>query len=448
MEGPWAATHTVMPVAVKRAPPLPPATHSYHRLRKGIHLLCFLAFLSLPYFNVLRFDLPRQRFYFAGYELWINEFSIVFFAMMFLMFVIVVASVFYGRVYCGYLCPQMIFSEASIAFEKALEKRVTKRWPEWPAHKRRRLARAILYIALAVVSVFLAFTFISFFVEPRDLLRRLLSLDIHTAAGIGGAAVTLIAFLDFALVRQHFCTNICPYGYLQGMLGDQNTLLVHYRDDKHECIECKKCVRVCHMEIDIRTSPFQIQCVHCGECIDACEDVMRRIGTPGLIHYTWGEQGQKLGLDEPWLKRLGLRDAKRFIVLVVLLFYASGLFVALSMRRAVLVRVSPIRNTLYTIGPDGAVHNQFRFTIANRGKNSADVVFSITQLPGAKLTIARNPVSVPAGNTTEGTFEIMAYANTHLHEVNHFDVVATTTPEKTKDSFAMTFLTPSPKETR
>lgn len=70
-----------------------------------------------------------------------------------------------------------------------------------------------------------------------------------TAGGITGAVVTLIAFADFAFLRQRFCTTICPYGYLQGMLGDKNTLLVHYRDDKHGCIECKKCVRICVAEV-------------------------------------------------------------------------------------------------------------------------------------------------------------------------------------------------------
>lgn len=435
-----------MPITAKRAPALPPATRSYHRLRKSIHALCFLVFLAVPFFNLVRFDIPRQRFYFAGYELWINEFGIIFFALMFLMFLIVVSSVFYGRVYCGYMCPQMIFSEASIAFEKRLAKWFAKHRPEWTAPARKRAAGALFYTVLGVASVFLAFTFICYFVEPRDLLHRLLSLDIHTAGGISGAAVTVVTFLDFTLVRQRFCTAVCPYGYLQGMLGDRNTLLVTYRDDKHECIECKKCVRVCHMGIDIRTSPFQIECVHCGECIDACEDVLRRLGTPGLIHYTWGEHGREVGGPEPWYRQLGFRDAKRFVVLVVMLFYASGLFVALSMRRAVLVRVSPVRNTLYTIGRDGTVLNQFRFTVANRGKRAAAVLFSIRQLPGARLLMSRNPVAVEPGETLQGSFEISTSPSTQLHEVNHFTVMTTTIPEQVSDTFAVTFLMPAQKE--
>src|SRR3954468_22032742 len=96
---------------------------SWHQVRKTIHAGCFLAFLALPFLNVVRFDIPRQRFHFAGYELWINEFAIVFFSLMFLMFLVIAASIFYGRVYCGYLCPQMIFSEAADVLQKRLRRK-------------------------------------------------------------------------------------------------------------------------------------------------------------------------------------------------------------------------------------------------------------------------------------------------------------------------------------
>src|SRR5579871_426797 len=129
-----------MPITAKRAPALPAATQSYHRLRKRFHFLCFIAFLAIPFFNIIRFDIPRQRFYFAGYELWINEFAIIFFAMMFLMFLVIASSVFYGRVYCGYMCPQMIFSEASITLQNRLRRWINKRFFDWPATRRNRVA--------------------------------------------------------------------------------------------------------------------------------------------------------------------------------------------------------------------------------------------------------------------------------------------------------------------
>ena len=310
-----------------------PEIRNYHRVRKIIHALCFLVFLALPFFNVMRADIPRQRFYFFGFELWINEFGIIFFSLMFLMFVIVVSSVVYGRVYCGYMCPQMIFSEASLAVEDWLKRKVTKYAGSLSIKARGLLARLLWLAVVGVASVFLAFIFISYFVEPRDLLTRLLRFDLETAGGVSGAVVTLIAFLDFTLVRLRFCTTVCPYGYLQGMLGDDNTLLVQYRDEPKQCIECRKCVRVCHMGIDIRKSPLQIECVHCGECIDACDQIMARLKKPGLIHYSWGQAGQAVEKEQSWYRKLGIRDAKRVVVLLVTLFYLIGLLTALSMRQ-------------------------------------------------------------------------------------------------------------------
>lgn len=449
------SAETVSPPALKSSParrtparklPVVPARFAYHRLRKTAHLVCFAVFLALPFFNVMRFDIPRQRFYFAGQELWINEFGIVFFALMFLLFLVVAASMFYGRVYCGYLCPQMIFSEASIAAENKLRKLVNKRLAHWEAKHRRHLSRALFLLALGIASVFLAFVFISYFVEPRDLFRRLLSFDIRTAGGIAGAATTLITFLDFTFVRERFCTTACPYGYLQGMLSDANTLIVHYRDEAHDCIECKKCVRVCEMGIDIRNSPYQLECIHCGECIDACVEVLGRLGKPGLIHYTWGERGELLAdKTPPWYRRLGLRDTKRAVVLLLVLFYASGLYAALSMRRSVLARVSPDRAELYWQKEDGRILNKFHFTLANRGRQEATVSFSIENLGGAQLLPNASPIRLKSGTTEQGEFEVAASRGMLPPGVSHFQIVVRVEPNGESERFEQTFIMPAEK---
>ena len=427
--------------------PLPPVLSSaarpgYHRLRKRVHFACFLIFLLLPFFNVVRFDIPRQRFYFAGYELWINEFGIIFFAMMFLMFVIIASSVLYGRVYCGYMCPQMIFSEASTGLQSWLKRKINKRFSRLPAARRSVMASTAFYTIAGAASIVLAFIFIAYFVEPRDLWNRLRVLDLQTAGGIAGATVTLITFLDFTLVRQKFCTSVCPYGYLQGLLGDKNTLLVHYRDEQRECIQCKKCVRVCEMGIDIRDSPLQIECIHCGECIDACVDIMARFGREGLIHYTWGESGKVIESETAWYRKLGLRDAKRVIVLFVTALYLTGLLTALSMRRNVLVQIAPVRATLYRIDAAGIVYNEFRVKVANRGHHTDRVRLSIDGLPGGRMLLTTNPLELAAGAVTEARLEIAAPRFTGAQEVNHFRIVAGAVTARENDVFEETFLMP------
>lgn len=431
--------------------PVLPAQSTYHRYRRIIQFACFLIFVALPFFNLMRFDIPRQRFYFAGYELWINEFGILFFSMLFMLYVVTAASMLYGRIYCGYFCPQMIFSEASLAVEERIKKFVNKRFIKLHAKRRQWMSGALFYAVLVVASVFLAFVFISYFVEPRDLMGRLFTLDIKTAGGIAGAATTLIVFLDFAFVRQTFCKTICPYGYLQGMLGDKETLIVQYRDGQGAdkvCIECKKCVRVCHMGIDIRHSPYQIECIHCGECIDACVDVLGKLGKPGLIHYAWGEKGELANNKRtPLLKRLGLRDAKRAIVALLLLFYASGLFVVLSMRDNVMVKIAPVRSELYRLGDDGRIYNKFRMTVANRQGKDATLVLTLEHLPGAQIELEQ-PLKLKPAEERQLQFEVSVPPQTLPPGVNHFEIVSRAEPGGDTANMPMTFITPTERKPR
>lgn len=438
------------PVRPKLKPianPIPPKS-TYHKMRRWIQFGCFLIFVLLPFFNIMRFDIPKQRFYFAGYELWINEFGIIFFSLLFFLYVITAASMLYGRVYCSYFCPQMIFSEASLAIQDKIKRQTGKKFSKLGAKQRQWLSAAIFYAVLLIASVFLSFVFISYFVEPRDLIQRLMALDIKTYGGIAGASTTLITFLDFAFVRQHFCTTVCPYGYLQGMLGDKNTLLVEYRDAANDCIECKKCVKVCHMGIDIRKSPYQIECIHCGECVDACVDILGRFGKEGLIHYTWGEKNERLGdKSAPWHRRIGLRDAKRVVVVLVLLFYASGLFTALSMRKNVLVRISPDRSVLYRVGEDGKIYNKFRLNLANRLGTEATLIIDMQNLPNATILLDQ-PVKLKPGEEVQREFEVEAAAGSLPQGVNHFTFTSHIQPDNESETYKMTFITPTERPTR
>jgi cytochrome c oxidase accessory protein FixG len=403
-----------------------------------------LIFFVLPLSNLVRFDIPRQRFYFFGYELWISEFAIIFFSLMFLLFLVAAMAMLYGRVYCGYLCPQMIFSEAAITLENKIQRWVTKHIA-WTAKARSLLSRAAFLVLLAVASVVLAFVFISYFVESHDLFRRLLSFDIRTAGGIAGATTTLLTLLDFLLLRQRFCTTVCPYGYLQGMLGDSNTLIVQYRDEKKECIECKKCVRVCHMGIDIRTSPYQMECIHCGECIDACAQVLARLAKPTLIHYAWGERGELLGSPTgAWYRRLGLRDGKRFVVLLIIVFYAAGLFTALAMRRPVLVRLAPDRTTMYQLGKNGTVHNRFRLNLANRGHSAVTVNLGVEDLPSAHFEQIDGSTLLAPGESSQRYFDVVVPRAARLEPgVNHFQLIVNVGSEQ--QIFPETFIMPFEK---
>ncbi len=315
---------------------------------------------------------------------------------------------------------------------------------DWPVKYRNLLSRLLFYVVVSLASIVLAFVFISYFVEPRDLVHRLLSFDIKTAGGIAGAVTTVLTLIDFLFLRQRFCTTVCPYGYLQGMLADGDTLLVQYRDETHECIECKKCVRICHMGIDIRTSPHQIECIHCGECIDACVDVLGRLGKQGLIHYVWGETGERLGETEKSKNifyRLGFRNAKRIVVSLVVLTYGAAIFTAFAVRSLVLVQISPDRSVLYRTMPDGTIYNTFRLNVANRGRKQATVVLSIMDLPAAHFLSFENAIVLNPEATKQVMFDIGAPPDGPLKAgVNHFKIISQAGNDKTE--FEETFIMP------
>ena len=429
----------------ERLPPLPPQETVYKRIRKRFHLAFVLAFVAAPFTNLMRFDIPRQRFYFAGFELWISEFAIIFFALMLLMFVIAASAIIHGRVYCSYACPQMIFSEWSQSVEAWAKRMAQQRLKAASPKVKTWAAKGLFYAILAAASVFLAFVFTSYFVEPRDLLGRLLHFDLVTVGGITGATVTLITFLDFTLVRQKFCTSVCPYGYLQGMLQDKHTLLVSYQDgvgEAKDCIECKKCVRVCEMGIDIRDSPFQIECIHCGDCIDACEDILRKVGKPGLIHYAWGEVTLAAALQEPWYKRWGFRDAKRVVILLILAFYLTGLGLALSLRRPVLVEINPDRSIMFKVLDDGRIANLIRLKLANRTGKVTRTLLTVEGLPGAELALPANPVVLQPGETFERTVELRAPFVEDGQDVHHIRILAQADTARKPDAEELTFITP------
>ncbi|HEY2858450.1 MAG TPA: 4Fe-4S dicluster domain-containing protein [Terracidiphilus sp.] len=415
----------------------------FHRIRKTVQTVCFLVFVTLPMFNIMRFDLPRQRFYFFGAELWISEFSILFLTLMFLWILVAAMAMIYGRFYCGYLCPQMIFSEAANWTEKTIIRSVNKKLSVSGPRMRRFIAAVLFGLALLPVSVFVTFVFVSYFVPPLDLFHRLLALDIRTAGGIVGASVTLVTFLDFAVLRQRFCTAICPYGYLQNMLKDKHTLLVHFHDPNDTCIQCNKCVRACPMGIDIRKSAHQLECTHCAECIDACSGILGKLGNQTVIQYAWGDSGVRYQPKPIWFRRIGFSDGKRIAVLVLLSVYATGLAIAIGMRQPVLLHVMPDRMTLYSVAADGQIHNRFRVLVSNRGHAPASVSLTVVDLKDATIQGMEQQVQLEPGSTIQKQFDVVVPRESLHPGINRMRVLADVKPGKAGQAFAETFFAPA-----
>jgi cytochrome c oxidase accessory protein FixG len=303
-------------------------TGHYSKQRRRIQFLFLGTFAVLPLFDLLRFDFAKSRLLILRQEIGLDEWALVWLFLMFAMWVIGAMSVVFGRVYCAYACPQMVFTELAHDID-AIAKRLSLRFN---IKTRPRVARVISLTLIAAVSVTASLLLLAYFAPLPEVASRLLHLDVGPWIGLIGASVTLIAFLDFVFVREKFCQTACPYGLLQGVIEDGRSLHVKLDPEFGKCIDCGACHRVCPMGIDIRKGSFQIECTRCGSCIDSCEQVLGKLKQPrpSVLAFDFG------GFS---LRRW---DPKRILVSVATLGFAASLLVAIILREGVTLRLSPV----------------------------------------------------------------------------------------------------------
>jgi cytochrome c oxidase accessory protein FixG len=336
-----------------------------------------LLFLGLPFVRVrgesaLRLDVPSLRLHLFGATLWMGELFVVLLATLAVTFLFLLVTLVWGRVWCGWSCPQTLLSDltATLAAERARKKA-----------RPGRLAAA--WAAVALVSALFSAATLWYFVPPGEFATRLVRGDLGPVLGGAWAVLFAILFLDLAFVRGAFCVTTCPYAKLQGVLFDRATLVVaydHRRDD--ECIDCGACVRVCPTGIDIRDG-LQAACIHCAACVDACVPIMARRKAPTLVDYFWGEPGAPRRRWRPAVLALGAASA---------IAVAGTVAAAVHTGRATLdLVVSQASRPSPRWSDDGAAVNAFAVGVENRGR--APVRLRLA-LEGAGASAALRPDEV------------------------------------------------------
>lgn len=260
-----------------------------------------LPFVKIGGFPAVFLDVAHRRFHLFGATFNASDFWLAFFLITGIGFSIVFVTTLFGRVFCGYACPQTVFLEGVFRrIERAIEgpraERIRRNQGPLTLDKAlRKTAKHVLFLGLAFG---LAHVFLSYFVSLPSLATMMrASPSEHPEAFAWMMAVTGLAYLDFAWFREQLCLIICPYGRLQSALLDKSTWIIGYDTGRGEprgkkgtegagdCIDCDRCRVVCPTGIDIRNG-LQIDCVGCAACIDACDEVMARVGRPGgLVRY-------------------------------------------------------------------------------------------------------------------------------------------------------------------
>ena len=382
--------------------------------RRAVAYTLMLVFFLVPYLRwagkpLVLLDLPRREFTIFGTTFLPTETVLFMLLFISLVLVIVFLTAIAGRAWCGWGCPQTVYLEFLFRpVEYLIEGgwRGTSTMDQKGGWTGRRLLKQAVFFLFAL---FLAHTFLAYFVGIDRLavwIRR--SPIEHPTSFLVMLGTTLLVFADFAWFREQTCLVACPYGRLQSALLDRRSLIVGYDARRGEprrkgkvdrpatagdCIDCGNCVRTCPTGIDIRDG-LQMECIHCTQCIDACDSVMVHVGKPtGLIRY--GSRDAFDGKRGSWLR-------PRVVIYPLALAATVGALVVLVGARGE-PEVTLLRGIgePYTVEADGNVVNQLRIKIENRGSNTVDYRIGVVGAPGAKLIAPVNPLPVPAGQTRE-----------------------------------------------
>jgi cytochrome c oxidase accessory protein FixG len=370
-----------------------------------------LLFYGLPWLSwngrqAVLFDLEARRFYLPGLVLYPQDFiylsALLVLSALGLFFFTAVA----GRVWCGFACPQTVYTEIFMWIERRIEgeriARMRLDQAPWSAAKlARKGAKQAAWIAL---SLWTGFTFVGYFTPIRELGSAALTLGLGPWEAFWTGFYGLATYGNAGFLREQVCKTMCPYARFQGSMMDKDSLIIGYDSRRGEsrgsrprsadpqalglgdCIDCTLCVQVCPTGIDIRDG-LQMECIGCAACIDACDHVMDKMGyARGLIRYATLN-----GLEQGLSKRQMWRRLPRPRVLVygTLLLAVSVAFVAgLALRDPLRVNVVRDRGVMARMVEDGAVENVYRVLVMNATEAPQRYRIAVSGLPG--LSVAGN----------------------------------------------------------
>ncbi|WP_404712556.1 cytochrome c oxidase accessory protein CcoG [Sphingomonas sp. MMS24-J13] len=349
-------------------------------------------------------DLAHRRFYMFAIEIWPHEFYFVAGLLIMAGIGLFLVTSAVGRAWCGYACPQTVWTDLFVHVERAIEGDRNAQFrlerAGWgPAKIAKRVAKHTVWLLIAFLT---GGAWIYYFADAPTLARAVFTGQAPFVAYATIALLTATTYVLGGLMREQVCIYMCPWPRIQGAMLDEKTLVVTYKDWRGEprshgtkrvadvptgdCIDCDGCVAVCPTGIDIRDGA-QIGCITCGLCIDACDQVMTRIGRPrGLIDYTTeadmtlARAGQP---TQPPLRRLfHIRTIAYFAVWVGI---GMGLLFALGTRARIVVSVLQDRNPIYVRLSDGAIRNDYLVKVRNMEDRPRTVEIAIDGVPGAVM---------------------------------------------------------------
>lgn len=342
-----------------------------HRV-SGLLLQAFLVlvpWVTIKGLPAVRIDLPGRKLYLLGEVFTASEgFTIALLAIT-AAFLLFFFTALFGRLWCGYVCPQTVFLEEWVRpIEHLVEGdravRLRRDAQGWTFDKAWR--RVVKFSAFAALALFVGMAVLQWFAGARQLWTGQAGPVDYAMVGVIGFGL----FLDWAWFREQLCSYLCPYARFQGALVDQDSLIIRYDRARGEprgkgkeaakaghCIDCNKCVEVCPAGIDIRNG-FQLECISCARCIDACETVMPKLGHPSLVQYgaMAHDEGKSVRVIRP----------RTLVYSVLLTVLVSGIAWRVSHHARIELQVNRAPGSLFATDADGSIRNTFLVHVTNR----------------------------------------------------------------------------------
>ena len=367
-----------------------------------------IVFYGLPWLQwngrqAVLFDLASRRFYLGGLVLYPQDFIYLTGLLVVSAYALFLFTAVAGRLWCGYACPQTVYTEMFMWIERRIEgdrmARIRLDAAPWRASKLfKRGSKHTLWITLALWT---GFTFVGYFTPIKTLWAEAFTLDFGPWEWFWVLFYGLATYGNAGFLREQVCKYMCPYARFQSAMYDKDTLTVSYDAERGEprgtrgrktdlkaanlgdCIDCGLCVQVCPTGIDIRQG-LQYECIGCAACIDVCDGVMDKMQYPhGLIRYdTQNGLEQHLTRAQRWRRVLRPRV---LVYSAVLLLICAALATSLALRTPFRVDVVRDRGALARLVEDGRVENVYRLQLMNASESAQRFRISVSGLPGAKL---------------------------------------------------------------
>ncbi len=347
-------------------------------------------------------DLPARRFYYFFLEIWPQEFYYVTGLLVLAALALFLVTSVAGRVWCGYTCPQTVWTDLMIAVERfwqgdrnarlRLDKHMWSFETLW-----RKTATHLSWLLIAIAT---GGAFVFYFADAPTLAKQFWNFDAPTTAYLFVGIFTATTYVLGGIAREQVCIYMCPWPRIQGAMFDRDSLLISYRtwrgephgphrkgeswDGRGDCVDCRQCVAVCPTGIDIRNGP-QLECIQCALCIDACDEIMTKVNRPtGLIAY---DTVRNLEAGEVGADPINLFRPRVILYAAAMVVVSLIMLVALVMRPELEVSVLHDRNPLYVRLSDGGVRNGYTIKLLNKLYLPRAFSIGVEGLPGATLDL-------------------------------------------------------------